>query len=128
MKTIIKNVLQWGLALLMIVFGLNKFFGFIAVDPPADPTAQQFMGAMFGSYLAKVVAVNEIVGGLLLIIPKTRFIAWLILAPVMFNIIAFHVAHDFIGNGIWLLPSALYIGLAYFHQEHFKTLSKINSL
>ncbi len=128
MNTMIKNSLHWGLALLMIVFGFNKFFGFIAVDPPSDPVAQQFMGAMFGSYLAKVVAINEIVGGTLLLVPKTRFIAWLILAPVIFNIIAFHVAHDFIGNGIWLIPSVLYLGLAYFYQGHFKALSKINSL
>lgn len=97
------------LGFLMIIFGLNKFLGFIAVDPPADPVAQSFLGTMFTTYLFKVVAVIEIVGGALLMVPKLRFLGWLILSPVIFNIAAFHVAHDFVGNGIWLLPSILFV-------------------
>ena len=46
----IQNIFNWVLATLMLIFGLNKFFGFIPVEPPADNTAQQFMGAMFTSY------------------------------------------------------------------------------
>lgn len=97
------------LGILMIIFGLNKFFGFIAVDPPADPVAQAFLGSMFTSYLFKVVALAEIIRGLLLLVPKLRFLGWLLLALVVFNIVAFHVGHDFIGNGIWLLPTALFV-------------------
>ncbi|MEM9679914.1 MAG: hypothetical protein AAF901_06285 [Bacteroidota bacterium] len=125
MNTTLQISLQWILAVLMIVFGLNKFFGFISVDPPSDPVAQQFMGAMFGSYLSKVVAINEILGGLLLLIPKTRFLGWLFITPVMFNIVAFHMAHDFIGNGIWLAPTILFIVLGYFHKAELRSLLNI---
>lgn len=97
------------LGILMIIFGLNKFIGFIAVDPPADPVAQAFLGSMFTTYLFKVVALAEITGGVFLLVLKLRFLGWLLLSPVIFNIAAFHVAHDFIGNGIWLLPAALFI-------------------
>ena len=117
-----QNILNWILAVLMLIFGLNKFFGFIPVKPPADATAQSYMATMFTTYLFVVVAVAEIVGGILLIIPRTKFIGWLILLPVIFNIVAFHIAHDFIGNGIWLLPSAIFIGIGYFHKEKFQTL------
>ncbi len=103
------------LAILMLVFGLNKFFNFIPVTPPVDPTAQQFLGTMFTSYLFVVVALAEIVGGILLLLPKTRFLGWLVLLPIIFNIIAFHIAHDFIGNGIWLLPTLLF-GVISYHQ------------
>ncbi|MEM1337700.1 MAG: hypothetical protein AAF634_09845 [Bacteroidota bacterium] len=114
----IQNLIFWLLGLLMIIFGLNKFLGFIRVDPPADETAQQFLTALFGSYLFGLVAIVEIVGGLFLLVSRTRFLGWLLLAPVVFNIVVFHLAHDFIGNGIWLLPSLLYgFGGYYLKKE-----------
>lgn len=121
MKNTIQNISIGFLAFLMVVFGLNKFFGFIPVEPPADATAQAFMGAMFTSYLLVVVAIAEIVGGILLIISKTRFLGWLLLLPIIFNIVAFHIAHDFIGNGIWLLPTLLFAIITYFQ---FRTIKK----
>jgi len=121
MKNTIQNISIWLLAILMLVFGLNKFFGFIPVEPPADPTAQSFMDAMFTTYLFVVVAIAEIVGGILLIVPKTRFLGWFLLLPVIFNIVAFHIAHDFIGNGIWLLPTLLFTIITYFQ---FGTIKK----
>ncbi|MEL6660499.1 MAG: hypothetical protein AAFN81_22435 [Bacteroidota bacterium] len=113
----IENIASWFLAVLMLIFGLNKFLGFIPVAPPADPTAQAFMGAMFTTYLFVVVALAEIIGGLLLLVPRFRFVAWLLLLPVVFNIVAFHIAHDFIGNGIWLVPTAVFVALGYFQLD-----------
>ncbi len=124
MNMTIQKVIGGFLALLMVIFGLNKFLGFIPVEPPTDPTAQQFMGAMFSTYLFKVVAIAEIVGGILLVIPKTRFVGWLILLPLIFNIVAFHLAHDFIGNGIWLLPTLLFITIGYFNKGNINSLIK----
>lgn len=125
MKTALNNVLFGFLGLIMVVFGLNKFFGFIPVEPPADETAQQFLGTMFTSYLFVVVAIGEIVGGILLVSKKTRLLGWLLLAPIMFNIVAFHLAHDFIGNGIWLLPTALFLAGGFFLKQETLQLVKI---
>ncbi len=97
------------LGTLMIIFGLNKFLGFIPVEPPADATAQAFLGTIFTTYLYKVVALAEIIGGLLLFVPRFSFIGTLVLLPVVFNIIAFHIAHDMPGNGIWLGPTLLFM-------------------
>ncbi len=103
------------LGILMIIFGSNKFLDFIIVVPPEDPIAQAFLVNMFSSFLFKTVALTEIIGGILLLLPKLRFLGWLILAPVIFSIVVFHIAHDFIGNGIWLLPTVLFvwIGMNY---------------
>ena len=124
MSTLFQNIISSALALLMVVFGFNKFLGFIPVEPPADPIAQQFMGAMFSTYLFKVVAIAEIIGGILLVIPKTKFIGWLMLLPIIFNIVAFHIAHDFIGNGIWLLPIVLFVAISYFNKDNIISLVK----
>ena len=115
MKTITIKGIYGIMAILMLVFGLNKFFNFIPVTPPSDATAQQFLGTMFTSYLYVVVALAEVVGGILLLWTKTRFLGWLVLLPILFNIVTFHVAHDFIGNGIWIFPSALF-GLISYYQ------------
>ena len=125
-ENVVQNTAAWLLASMMVIFGLNKFLGFIPVAPPADATAQSFIGAMFSSYLFVVVALAEIIGGLLLLISRTRFIGWLLLAPVIFNIIAFHVAHDFVGNGIWLLPTALFLVLGFFDRQKIGLLTQKN--
>ena len=109
MQNLKKSIPVVLLGFLMILFGLNKFLNFIPVDPPPDAVAQTFLGTMFTSYLFKIVAIGEITGGAFLLLPKYRLIGWLILSPIIFNIAAFHIAHDFIGNGIWLLPTILFI-------------------
>jgi len=119
-NNIIFTSLKVLLGVLMIIFGLNKFLGFIPVEPPADEVAQTFLGTMFTSYLFKVVALAEILGGLLLFIPRAAFIGVLILLPVIFNIVAFHVAHDMPGNGIWLGPTFIFVGILFFYKDKFK--------
>ena len=52
----------------------------------------------------KFVKVFELVGGLLVMLPRTRYIGLLLLGPVIINIIAFHT---FITNGHGLLNPML---------------------
>lgn len=63
---LLKNFSPVLLGLMMVIFGMNKFIGFIPVEPPADATAQMFMGAMFSSYLYIVVAMLEVGAGIML--------------------------------------------------------------
>jgi putative oxidoreductase len=78
----------------MIVFGLNKFLNFIPM-PEMTPEMQAVFGA-FGTikWIMPLVAIAEIVGGLLLAIPKTRALGAIVLLPVIFGIVAHHLAHD----------------------------------
>jgi putative oxidoreductase len=110
------------LALPMIIFGLNKFLGFTNVAPPEGKDAQLFLGAMFGSYLFKLVGFTEIVGGVLLLIRKTSFIGLLLLTPVVVNIVVFHLAHDNPGNGIWLFSLVTYVLAIIAHKEKIHQL------
>ncbi len=81
------------LGLLFVVFGLNFFLKFIPMPPPppADSHAGMFMGAIYGSGFLAFVKVLEILGGLLVALPRTRPLGLLILTPVIVNIVAFHV-------------------------------------
>jgi putative oxidoreductase len=61
-------------------------------DPsPADAPHKLFMGAMFPTGYLAFVKVLEILGGLLVALPKTRNIGLLILGPIVVNILAFHI-------------------------------------
>jgi putative oxidoreductase len=82
------------LGLLFVIFGSNFFLQFIPMpaDPsPADAPHKLFMGALFPTGYLAFVKVLEILGGLLVAIPRTRNAGLLVLGPIIVNIIAFHV-------------------------------------
>jgi len=82
------------LGLLFIIFGSNFFFHFIPMpnDPsPADAPQKLFMAALFPTGYLAFVKVLEVLGGLFLLLPKTRNLGLLLLGPIIVNILAFHV-------------------------------------
>lgn len=121
-ENIIVRISKYLLAIHLIIFGANKFLLFANFPPPTDETAQLFMGGMFGTYLAKIVGITEIIGGTLLLIPKTSFVGLLLLLPVVVNIAFYHLFHDMPGNGIWLLTIALTGIVSWAWRDRFSAL------
>ena len=87
MKGKILTVLCAIFGLGMIVFGANKLYPFM---PMPELTAEQkiIFGA-FGTikWLMPLVGIVEILGGLLIAIPKTRALGAIVILPVMVGII-----------------------------------------
>lgn len=82
------------LGLAFVVFGSNFFLNFIPMpaDPsPADAPHKLFMAALFPTGYLAFVKVLEILGGVLVAVPKTRNLGLLVLGPIVVNILAFHV-------------------------------------
>ncbi len=81
------------LGLIFVVFGLNFFLKFIPMPPPppADSPVGMFMGALFPTGYLAFVKVLEVLGGLLVAIPRTRALGLLVLGPIIVNILAFQV-------------------------------------
>ena len=73
-------------------------------SPPADSPAALFMGAFGPTGYLHFVKVLELLGGILVAIPKTRNFGLLILGPILVNILAFHV---FITKGEGLVDPVL---------------------
>src|SRR5688572_30599983 len=92
------------LGLVFLVFVLNGFLHFI--PPPSTPMperAMAFIGALVATgYLLPLVAGTQAVAGALLLANRFVPLALLLLAPVIVNIVAFHV---------FLEPSGLAVAL-----------------
>lgn len=69
---------------------------------PKDTPPYHFMTAFMPTGYMTFVKVCELLGGLLLIVPKTRNLGLLILGPIIVNILAFH--HFVAGDGILQAP------------------------
>jgi putative oxidoreductase len=100
------------LGLAFILFGVNFFLNFLPMpeDPsPADAPHKLFMSALYPTGYLAFVKVLEILGGVLVALPRTRNIGLLVLGPIIVNILAFHV---FLTGGAGLLdPPVLAVSL-----------------
>jgi putative oxidoreductase len=96
------------LGLIFLVFGLNNFLHFIP-NPPVPALAGQFLGAMFVSHYLHVVAFLQIIGALLLLSNRYVPLAVVVLGPIVFNIVAFHVLLAPGGLPVALVTALLYI-------------------
>ena len=92
---------------IFLVMGLNGFLNFIPLPPPGG-VAGQFMGALYVSHYLWVIFAFQVIGGLLLLVNRYVPLAVAILAPVLVNIITFHVLMAPAG-----LPLALFVALLW---------------
>ncbi|HET9378095.1 MAG TPA: hypothetical protein VFO40_24220 [Chthoniobacterales bacterium] len=76
--------------LIFLVFGLNGFLHFIPMPPPTG-VAGQFMGALYVSHYLWVIFAFQVVAGVLLLVNRYVPLAVAILAPVIVNILSFHI-------------------------------------
>jgi uncharacterized membrane protein YphA (DoxX/SURF4 family) len=84
-------IARYLLGLMFTVFGLNGFLQFISAQPPANPLAMQFLGAVSASHFAAFFFAGQLVGGLLLLSGFFVPLALTILAAELYNILAFHL-------------------------------------
>jgi uncharacterized membrane protein YphA (DoxX/SURF4 family) len=107
-RKVVPTAARLFLGLVFTVFGLNFFLHFIP-QPPAPPHAAAFAGALFASgYFFPLLKVTEIAAGLLLLGGFFVPLALTVLAPIIVNIIGFH---------LFLEPASLPLPLAVLAAE-----------
>jgi putative oxidoreductase len=117
-----------GLGLVFTVFGLNGFLGFLP-HPPVPEAAGSFLGAMAATgYMFPLIKVTEIVSGVLLLSGRYVPLALTLLAPIIVNIVAFHVALAPAGLGMALAVLAAEIYLAWVHRDAFRSVLTARSV
>jgi uncharacterized membrane protein YphA (DoxX/SURF4 family) len=114
--TIVARVL---LGLIFVVFGSNIFLHFIPMPPPSPGLVGDFTKALFLSHYLHVVAVFQIVGGLLLLIGRFVPLGLLLLAPVIVNIDLVHTLMDPSGLPMASVISILLVFLVWRYRDAF---------
>ncbi len=92
---------------IFLVMGLNGFLNFIHFPPPQG-VAAQFMGALYVSHYLWVIFAFQVAGGALLLVNRYVPLAVALLAPVLVNILTFHVTMAPSG-----LPLALFVAILW---------------
>ena len=117
------------LGLIFTANGLNGFFGFL---PAAEfpEAASTFYGAMLGTgYLFPLLKLTEAVCGILLLANRMVPLALTILAPVVLNILLFHL---FLASSpallvVPVLAAVLVVYLAYTYRRYFQGVLTIHA-
>lgn len=110
------------LGLMFVVFGLNGFLHFIPMGAPPPPgsNAANFFSSMSGSGWMTVIFAFQLIGGILVLIGGTAPLGLALLAPVIVNILLFHLLMAG-GHGIvpGLIATLLELVLIYAYRANF---------
>lgn len=88
-RWMLKQVPVGIMAALFLLFGASKFYPFMPT-PRVAPEAAAFLAALFSTgYIWPFVGLIEMVGGALLILPRTRLLGALLLLPVIAHIVPY---------------------------------------
>ena len=110
------------LGLGFVVFGLNGFHHFMGTGPvpPPDRLPGKFFAVMMGSGWMKGIAAVQFLGGVLVLIGGTAPLGLVLLGPILFNILCFHLLLTG-GSGIapGLVFTLLEAVLIYAYRPYF---------
>ncbi|QEK52643.1 DoxX family protein [Pedobacter aquae] len=125
MKSKILFVLSLLFGLMFINAGLNKFFNYMPM-PEDMPEAMVKLIAAYTTivWLMPLVAVVEIIGGVLIIIPRFRALAAIMVLPITVGILLTHIFNEPSGLPIAIAFFAVNIWLLFEYREKYMPLVK----
>ena len=101
-------IARFLLGLIFLVFGLNGFLNFIPMPPPTG-VAGQFIGALFLSHSLIVIFAIQLIGAVLLLVNRYVPLALTVLAPIVVNILLFHLFMAPSGLPLAILVTVLWV-------------------
>jgi len=114
---------QLVLGLIFFVFGLNGFLEFLPMPEMGETAGTYFGGLAATGYFLPVLKIVEIVGGLLLIVRVFAPLALVLLAPVVVQILLFHLFLDPAGTPMAIVITLIEAYLGFFvYREAFAPL------
>jgi uncharacterized membrane protein YphA (DoxX/SURF4 family) len=125
MKSKILFVVSLLFGLMFINSGLNKFFNYMPMpdDMPAEMMTL-FTAFMTIGWLMPLIAIAEIIGGILFIIPKYRALGAIIIFPVMIGILLTHLINAPSGLPLALVLLAINLWVIIENREKYLPMIK----
>jgi len=120
LKKSLPTVARIALGLVFFVFGANGFLNFLP-QPPSPPAASAFGAALAATgYMFPLIKTTEVVAGAMLLAGRYVPLALTLLAPIIVNIVAFHVALAPGGLPLAAFVLSAEIALAWFYRDAFR--------
>lgn len=116
---IVTLIVRILLGLIFLVFGANGLHPFLKMPPPPPGLAGQFIMAIAQSHYALVPFAAQFIGGFLLLVNRYVPLALTILAPVIVNILCFHLFMDPSGLPRAFVVVILWAVLFYHYRQAF---------
>lgn len=111
--------------LMFINSGLNKFFNYMPMPKDLPESLMKVMGAFMEiSWLMPLIAVAEIIGGVLFITNKYRALGAIIIFPIMIGILLTHIITAPSGLPIALVLFAINLWVIIENREKYFLLIK----
>lgn len=112
--------LSWFTGLMLVNSGLNKFFQYMPV-PEGLPDAIVRDNAAFAeiAWLMPLVGAAEVVGGLLLLMQRTRALGAIMVFPVMVGVLLTHLFVYPAGLPVALIAFGILGWILYEHREKY---------
>ncbi len=123
MKQKIFTVTTVLFALMFINGGLNKFFNYIPVPPdmPAELVKVNTALMQIG-WLMPLIAVVELIGGVLLLIPKFRALGAIIIFPIMIGILLIHATVAVSGLPLAIILAGILVWILWENRTKYLKL------
>lgn len=120
MKNKIFNIVSVIFSLLLINGGLNKFLNYMPApeDLPAE-LLNDNIALMEIEWLIPLVGIAEILGGILIVLSKTRALGALVIFPVMVGVLLTHIFVAPSGLPIALVIWTILIWIIYENREKY---------
>jgi uncharacterized membrane protein YphA (DoxX/SURF4 family) len=122
-KNIVLFVLSLLFGLMFINAGLDKFFHYMPMPKDVPEKMMKAFGAFTEiGWLMPLVGFAELLGGLLIIFPKTRALGALIIFPVMVGIVLTNIVQSTTGLPIAAVLSVILLWIMYDNREKYMPL------
>lgn len=125
MKKKILFVISLLFGLMFINGGLNKFLNYIPVPDDMPENMVILMEALMSiSWLMPLVAIVEIIGGVLFIIPKFRALGAIVIFPIMVGIVLIHTINEPSGLPMALVLLLINLWVIFENREKYLPMIK----
>tara|TARA_R100000988_G_C3934372_1_gene133052 strand:+ start:291 stop:668 length:378 start_codon:yes stop_codon:yes gene_type:complete len=122
MNSTFTTILRIVLGLTLLVFGLNKFINFINMFEMPRAAANFMESLETSGYVFYLVAILEIAVALMLLFKKWVPFALVLLAPLSFNILLFHIFLDVSDITVAIVVFSLNVLLMYKYWKAYRPL------
>lgn len=118
---ILKNLPAFLLALIYLIIPLDHFFHYMPKPPELPQDVTTYFELMNRTGYMTIVKILEIICAILLLIPKTRALAYVMILPISINIFLTEI-YIFKQPGLGILLIVLSIIGIYINREKFSSI------